>query len=149
MPGKYCCVCGNNRSKDPHISSYRFPNDQAKRLVWLEVFQMRVEEIKSHMRVCSRHFPDGDASKHPNPTLGKRLSSPIKKREPRAKRAREREQNRQLSISISPTPTGSRPDSPVQQHALLTTPVGEQLQSDYSVHELPSECTQPSNISYG
>ena len=24
------------------------------------------------------------------------------------------------------------------------TPVGEQLQSDYSVHELPSECAQPS-----
>ena len=116
---------------------------------------MRAEEIKSHMRVCSRHFPDGDASKHPNPTLGKRLSSPINKREPRAKRARKREQNRQLSsptptgsrpdsISISPTPTGSTPDSPVQQHALLTTPVGEQLQSDYSVHELPSECAQPS-----
>ena len=32
----------------------------------------------------------------------------------------------------------------MQQHALLTTPVGEQLQSDYSVHELPSECAQPS-----
>ena len=38
---------------------------------------------------------------------------------------------------MSATPTSSH----AQQHPLLTTAVGEQLESDYSVHELPSECT--------
>ena len=32
----------------------------------------------------------------------------------------------------------------MQQHTLLTAAVGEQLQSEYSVHELPSECGPPS-----
>ena len=32
----------------------------------------------------------------------------------------------------------------MQQHILLTAAVGEQLQSEYSVHELPSECGPPS-----
>ena len=32
----------------------------------------------------------------------------------------------------------------MQQHILLTAAVGEQLQSEYSVHELPSECEPPS-----
>ena len=77
MPGKYCCVCGNNHSKDPHVSFHRFPSDHTRRGRWLEVFELREGDVKSHMRVCSRHFPDGDVSKPPNPTLGKRLSSPI------------------------------------------------------------------------
>ena len=82
------------------------------------------------------------------PTLGKRLTSPMKKREPRAKRARKREENKQLYDSVSPAPTSSRSVTPsttsVPQHTLLTAAVDEQLQSEYSVHELPSECGPPS-----
>ena len=52
---------------------------------------MREEEVKPHMRVCSRHFPDGDASKPPVVALGKRFCSPIKK-DSRAKRAKVREE---------------------------------------------------------
>ena len=62
MPGKYCCVCGNNHSKDPNVSFHRFPSDRNKRGRWLEVFEMRESDVKSHMRVCSMHFPDGDVS---------------------------------------------------------------------------------------
>ena len=32
----------------------------------------------------------------------------------------------------------------MQQHTILTAAVGEQLQSEYNVHELPSECGLPS-----
>ena len=48
------------------------------------------------MRVCSRHFSDGDASKPPVVALGKRFCSPVKKVS-RAKRAKVREER----ISIS------------------------------------------------
>ena len=72
----------------------------------------------------------------------------MKKRESRAKRARKREENRQLYDSVSPAPTSSRSITPsatsVQQHTLLTAAVGEHLQSEYSVHELPNECGPPS-----
>ena len=30
-------------------------------------------DIKDHYRVCSRHFPDADATKDPQLTLGKRF----------------------------------------------------------------------------
>ena len=86
-------------------------------------------------------------SRLPNRTLGKRLTSPMKKREPRAKRAIKREENKQLYDSVSPAPTSSRsvtPATSVQQHTLLAAAVDEQLQSEYSVHELPSECGPPS-----
>ena len=87
-------MCGNNRSKDPHVSLHRFPVDKDKRGVWLQVFRMREDEVQAHMRVCSRHFPDGNASSTPDTTLGKRLSSP--KKGPRAKRAKKREESKQL-----------------------------------------------------
>ena len=58
------------------------------------MFEMRESVVTAHMRVCSRDFPDGDAS--------------------------------------------------LQQHTLLKAAVGEQLQSEYSDHELPSECGPPS-----
>ena len=89
------------------------------------MFELREGDVKSHMRVCSRHFPDGDISKPPNPTLGKGISSPLKKREPRAKRERKREENRQLYDSVSPAPTSSRSVTPsvtsVQQQLLVNS----------------------------
>ena len=66
MPGKCCCVCGNNHSRDPHVPFHRFPSDHTKRGRWLEVPE---SDVKSHMSVSSRHFPDGDVSKPPNPIL--------------------------------------------------------------------------------
>ena len=149
MPGKYCCVCGNNLSKDPHVSFHRFPSDIDRLATWLQIFKMTKEEVKSHMRVCSRHFPDGDASKTPSPTVGKRFSSPLKKG-PRSKRAKTREVNKQLTNLLSSpslSPRSSRSASPAvtpgQQHNVLMTPVGEQLQNEYVVHELPSDSATP------
>ena len=149
MPGKYCCVCGNNLSKDPHVSFHRFPSDIDRLATWLQIFKMTKEEVKSHMRVCSRHFPDGDASKTPSPTVGKRFSSPIKKG-PRSKRAKTREVNKQLtnllsspSLSQKSSRSASPAVTPGQQHNVLMTPVGEQLQNEYVVHELPSDSATP------
>ena len=41
--------------------------------------------------MCYRHFRDGDSTKEPLVTLGKRFAAPIKGKHPRAKRAMARE----------------------------------------------------------
>ena len=148
MTGHRCCVCGN--SHDPGVSFHRIPKEPERRALWLRVFELREEDIKPCTRICSRHFPEGDAKKTPNVTLGKRFASPIKKG-PRAKRAREREDQRQLrehsrtpvtpSSSRSVTPTCT-PMKPIPQ--VHTTVAGEQFHSDYQVHELPSMDAPPS-----
>ena len=57
---------------------------------------MEESELRSQTRVCSRHFPDGDAKTEPMATLGKRFASPIKGKLPRAKRAKSRDVTRSL-----------------------------------------------------
>ena len=106
------------------------------------MFDLQESDIKPHHRVCSRHFPNGDAKNDPTTTLGKRFASPIKKG-PRAKRAKGREAKKQLSelySTVSPTPSSSRsvaPSTSEQPAEALTAAVGEQLQTDYQVYELP------------
>ena len=100
------------------------------------------------MRVCSRHFPDGDASKPPVVALGKRFCSPIKK-DSRAKRAKVREERisiSRLSHSSASTSRAVTPSSeqhsctePSQLPVCNITPIGEQYQPDVTVHELPGE----------
>lgn len=147
IPGTYCCVCGNCHSKDPHIFFHCSPSDKEKCNKWLQAFEIDEGDIKLYMRVCSRHFPDWNMDNPPNLTLGKRFSSPVKKKDPRAKRAKLREESReiiQVSASRSATPA-SRSVTPTSNHAqaehvVHTTPIGDQLRIDYTVHELPSEC---------
>ena len=76
--------------------------------------------------------------------IGKRFASPIKA-SPRQKRACSREEKRLFdsnsSSSIggsntSTTPCSSIPDSP--SPSAQTTPIGEELDSNYQVHELPN-----------
>ena len=59
-----------------------------------------------------RHFPDGDPSKLPTVTLGKRFCSPMKKG-PRAKRAQRRELSVLSDSSPSPSPSSSRSVTPL------------------------------------
>ena len=140
MTGKWCFICGNSHSKDPHTAFHRFPSEQGKRTTWLAVFGLEESAVKPHHRVCSRHVPGGDAKKDPITTLGKRFASP-KKKGPRAKRAKRREVTKQLnelfSSPVSPTPSSSRSVTPstteqVEQPPLTVT-VGEQLQSNCQV----------------
>ena len=66
MPGDTCVVCGNTRATDPSVSFHHFPANPEKRAVWLRVFQLDESDLKPYSRVCSRHFPDGDAKKRNN-----------------------------------------------------------------------------------
>ena len=151
MPGDTCVVCGNTRVSDPDISLHRFPSDPARRQLWLRAFHLSSEQVKPHFRVCSRHFPGADPRNDPEMNVGKRFASPRKKHVPRAKRAKMREVKRQLAILKSPSPASSSsrcatpatpsltsptPSSSDQESSL--TSIGEQLLTDYQVHELPS-----------
>ena len=155
MPGQRCCVCGNSRSKDPGVSFHRFPNQRMypeRRAVWLQVFGMCEEDIGPDARVCSRHFPCGDVKHAPTMTVGRRFVSPIK-RGLRAERAKQREELKQVrefsssrSKSVTPVPStsSSRPSTPCQ---VSVAPIGEQLETNFQVHELPSVVDAPSQSS--
>lgn len=87
-------------AKGPSNLSSLFSSNKEKCSKWLEVFQISEDQLRPHMRVCSRHFPGGDASKDPSLTLGKRFSSPFKKG-PRAKRERaECSQYKSICVSM-------------------------------------------------
>ena len=61
------------------------------------MFELEESQVKSYSKVCSRHFPGGDAKQDPQVALGKRFDSPKKKGTPRAKRVQAREANQQLA----------------------------------------------------
>ena len=81
--------------------------------------------------------------------LGKRFASPRKKFHPRAKRARARDMKKEIlqqqssatfpssnrSVTPSGLPTASPP--PVADQPVLVVSIGEQLEQDYQMHELP------------
>ena len=152
MPGEMCIVCKNSRVKFPGLTYHRFPVNPERRAKWLSVFQLSEAELKPHTRVCCRHFPDGDAQKDPEISLGKRFASPIKKGAPRTKRANRRQQEKDfrqtcsVSMSRSVTPATEsvtpppHPSPPLVQPPLVAF-VGEQLDRDYQVHELPCDPT--------
>ena len=68
MPGDRCIVCGNTRYKDKSVSLHRFPRKEPKRGRWLEALELVEEDFT---RLCSRDFPDGDATKDPQLRLEK------------------------------------------------------------------------------
>lgn len=152
MPGDSCVVCGNSRAKAPELSYHRFPSDQDKRALWLQVFQIAEEQLKAHHRVCSRHFRDGDPEKGPDVSLGKRFASPMKKGAPRTKRAKQRQLAKESAANLLSAGSGSLVVSlplrtvsvpspsppPIPEPPLVVVP-GEQLEVDYQVHELPSD----------
>ena len=125
---------------------HRFPQDEAKRQRWIEALGLQDFVIKGHHRVCSRHFPNADIRNDPQLTLGKRFASPKKQWTGRGKRAKKREEHRrdaatalQLSpfSSRSPTPTASTSVTATPLPEPMITSIGEPLQSDYQMHELP------------
>ena len=148
MTGQKCVVCGNTKTSDPSVSFHRVPKNPGKRAEWLERLQLHEDSIKSSTRLCSRHFPGGDPTESPSLTLGKRFASPLKQGS-RAKRAKIREDQRYIrshsktpdhsthSRSVTPSVASSetRPVTPLPQFDIAQA--GEQLETDYSVHELP------------
>ena len=147
MPGLRCIACGNTSKQDPTCSFHRFPSDISTRTRWLQILEIEESLVKPQSRVCARHFPAGDVTKDPQVNLGKRFASPIKKKLPRAKRAKARES---IKSSTTFTPPSSDVNSTVTPSVIvdeqsegiestLTTVVGEQFCTDYQVHELPSD----------
>ena len=141
MPGNTCVVCGNTRSNDPSASFHRFPTDLERRGVWLNVFGLSQSDIKSHSRVCSRHFPDGDVKKDPQITLGKRFASPMKKEHPRAKRAKGRSENKELSELRSRSESRSRSATPALATPADTSQVSQPVTSQASLPDNQSKDT--------
>ena len=113
MPGDQCIVCSNTRHKDKSVSLHRFPRKEPKRGRWLEALDLVEEDLKDFHRVCSRHFPDGDATKDPQLNLGKRFASPKKRWTSRTKRA----QKRTRLFKQGPESSSSRSVTPVSQKA--------------------------------
>ena len=71
MPGQRCTVCGNTQASDPTASFHRIPKETVIRATWMSLFDLKEEDIKPSTWVCCRHFPNGDAKKMPDMTLGK------------------------------------------------------------------------------
>ena len=101
-------------------------------------------QLKSQSRrVCSRHFPGGDPSKEPLPTLGERFASPIRKELPRAKRAKVRETNTAFltlrTSVILPVCSSTPVNRSFSLDEPLITPTGMRSETNYDVHELRGE----------
>ena len=71
--------------------------------------------------------------------MGKRFLSPIKKKLPRAKRAKARESRKKLSTISPASNTVPIPADTEPEQFSLTATTGEQFCIDYKVHELPDE----------
>ena len=127
---------------------HRFPRDPSKRREWITALALKDEDIKDYQRVCSRHFPNADPLNKPELCVGKRFASPKKSWTSRAKRAETREVVRSLtpqmsSCSAHSVTPGAPSVTPEHQSALVEPPLiatlGEQLDSHYTVHELPTD----------
>ena len=147
MPGHTCIVCGNTSSQDPDASFHRLPSDPKRRASWLKAFGVDDSQLKSQSRVCCRHFRDGDSKKEPLVSLGKRFAAPIKGKHARAKRAKTRDSTKDLAdlrssrspacLSRPVTPSETSPGT-ISHMVPLIASVGEQCETNYHVHELPS-----------
>ena len=84
MPGDFCILYGNSRLKATADRQVAYQRNKEKLDLWLQAYQLSAEHMKSHSRVCSRHFRGGDPKNGPEPTLGRRFASPTKKDAPRA-----------------------------------------------------------------
>lgn len=163
MPGDSCVVCGNYRKHHPQLSFHRFPTNPAKRSLWVRVFELDPEAVKPHHRVCSRHFLNGDPKNDPQPHIGMRFASPIKKGSDRSTRAIGRQHVRriqELQSASSPAANSVSAGNSLSSPALTSTSglpqptvaeqtttevvpmivsVGEQLMDNYQVTELPDD----------
>lgn len=150
MPGDTCVFCGNSRQ---NVSMHRFPKDATLRSEWIKALGLDASTIKDHHRVCSRHFPQGDTKNRPSISLGKRFVSPKKSWTSRAKRAKSREDreaerslfgessssNSRHSTIVSPSEQDMPSTAQESEEATpLLVSVGEQLRTDYELHDLPT-----------
>lgn len=118
-----CLVCKKTVKTGPGVSLHRFPpkSDAARRQQWLGALGLQEDTVREHYRVCSCHFPSGDASQTPSLNLGKRFASPKKMTTPRGNRAAKRKSLYPLPSSTPkrPSATSSPSVSPATSPPLL------------------------------
>ena len=95
--------------------------------------------MKPYSRVCSRHFPDGDAKKEPEVNLGKRFASPKKRDHPRAKRATRRDSVKELLELRLKSPSTSRSVTPTVQISTSATESGCSTPTTVPAAQPPSD----------
>ena len=129
---------------------YRLPADKTKKEQWISALELQEANITKDTRVCSRHFLNGDTTQIPSRSLGKRFCSPKKRGSVKKLRlsdsftvpSKRPVKSTSTTPSASPGPSTSYcgSDSSETNSSLVTT-IGEQLLSDYAVHELPGSST--------
>ena len=83
MPtGKSCIVCKHTKAVDPTVHMHRIPKVMPLMQQWLEALGIEETDLPKDPRVYSRHFSDGDATKLPSLTLGKKFASSKKQSVP-------------------------------------------------------------------
>lgn len=147
-----CLVCGNTKAKDHSVSFHRFPKDQERRSKWISSLQLKENVVKDFHRVCSRHFPNGDAINNDlNLTLGKKFASPMKSWSARSKRAKARKIRAlldKLNANKSTSENSSRFSSPSPR---LSSPssLDEPVSSPSMTIPIPAMCSTPAISSDG
>jgi len=163
MPGDLCVVCGNYHKDNPQLLFHRFPSNQAKRTLWIKIFELDPEAVKPHHRVCSWNFLNSDPRNGPQLHIGRRFSY-IKKGSDRSAKAIERQQVWRIqelqsasslaslaascgssnSLSSSASTSTSRifqlpTESTTAMVEPITVSIGEQLIDNYQVTKLPDD----------
>ena len=57
---------GNTKAKDPNVTFHRIPKEPEKRTLWIKCFDLVEEDIKESIRVCCRHYPNGNVQQAPS-----------------------------------------------------------------------------------
>lgn len=144
-----CILCKHTTQNDGTVKMFRFPSNPVIRKQWLHNIGLKEQDLRQHSRLCSRHFRNGDKTQLPTLHLGKRFASPRKNNE-RGKRAAKFAQLSELSSSrkhLAMTPHTDLDNSASSTSTDISTPVpdvmlvsaGEELVSDYQIHELPQK----------
>ena len=114
MPtGKSCFVCKHTKAVDPTIHMHRTPKEGTHRQQWLEAMGIEEVDLPKDPRVCTHHFPDGDATKLPSLTLGKKFASPKKRSVPIRKPLAPTKKYKMISSNPS--------NSSCESHTVLST----------------------------
>ena len=96
---------------------HRIPPKNEAREQWLIALKLKEGDIRDHDRVCSRHFPNGDATQAPSLCLGVKFASPKKMQSSRGIRVTKRK------LLQPPAPTPKRRLPSTSPGTISSTPV--------------------------
>ena len=80
MTGETCIACGKTCKSEPKLAFHRFPKDAEKCAKWVKEIGLSENQVKSHSRVCTRNFCDGDSPNGPEMNVGNKICFSYEKR---------------------------------------------------------------------